>query len=349
MAKVLVVKTTSMGDVIHTLPALSDAAKQQPGIQFDWVVEEDFAEIPTWHANVNRVIALNLRKWRKRPLQVLFSQEWKSFWRSLRRDQYDYIIDAQGLSKSAIVARLARGSKRCGLDRHSARDPFAFIHYHQSYSISWEQHAVKRIRELFAKALGYALPTTRPDYGIDPNNMAASPFSGNYIVFLHGTTWPSKLWPEHYWRELSQLATEQGLMLYLNCGNDAEYARAQRIAENYPNVIVMPRHNIHMLAAILYGAKGIVTVDTGLGHLAAALAKPCVSIYGPTDANMTGTVGVNQYHMTSQYQCSPCLSKSCQLPMKNTTYPPCFEEITPIRVWKQLDNMMTNLEASACA
>ncbi len=338
-----------MGDIIHTLPALTDVANNQSDVQFDWVVEEDFAEIPVWHANVNRVISLNLRKWRKNPLQALFSQEWKNFRQSIRQEEYDYIIDAQGLTKSAIMARFARGGNRYGLDRRSARDPFAFIHYHHAYSISWQQHAVNRLRELFAKIFGYAVPTTLPDYGMDSSKIATSPFAGNYIVFLHGTTWQTKLWPEQYWQVLSDLTVKQGLTLYLNSGNDEEHERALRIANNHPNIIAMPRYTIHTLAAILHGAKGVVAVDTGLGHLAAALAKPCVSIYGPTDAKMTGTVGVNQLHIQSQYQCSPCLTKSCKLPVRNNTYPPCFEEVTPTRVWQKLNNMINNLETSACA
>ena len=99
--RVLLVKTSSLGDVIHTLPALTDAQRAIPGIQFDWVVEEGFAEIPAWHPAVAQVIPVAIRRWRKHPLQTLRSGEWRRFKARLRETHYDLVIDAQGLLKSA--------------------------------------------------------------------------------------------------------------------------------------------------------------------------------------------------------------------------------------------------------
>jgi heptosyltransferase-1 len=126
--KVLIIKTTSMGDVIHTLPALTDAGKNITGIRFDWVVEKPFAEIPALHPLVDTVIPVHIRKWRKNWFKALRSPEWKEFREAIQAKHYDYIIDAQGLMKSALIVRLAKGL-RCGLNWKSAREPLASLCY----------------------------------------------------------------------------------------------------------------------------------------------------------------------------------------------------------------------------
>lgn len=337
--KVLVIKTSSLGDVIHTLPALTDAAINIPGISFDWIVEESFSEIPAWHRQVDRLFLANLRSWRKKPYQTLRSDEWKSFYRAVREQSYDLIIDAQGLTKSALIARLAKGPRH-GLDRKSARDPFAFIHYNQAHSIAWGQHAVERVRELFSKALNYPLPTSEADYGLDINKVGESPFSGKYLIFLHATTWQSKLWPENYWRQLAEYAGEAGYAVYLNSGNEEELARGQRIAQEFDHVTAMPRKSINELARIIAHAQGGVAVDTGLGHLAAALATPTVSLYGPTDAVLTGAHGKNQTHIQAEFSCSPCLKRQCDYPGEKQAEPACFAKVPAEMVWQQLKQTM---------
>ncbi len=164
--KVLIVKTSSMGDVIHTLPALTDAQKAIPNIQFDWVVEQPFAEIPKWHGAVNQVIPVAIRRWRKNLFSAQTWQAWKSYKQQLQATQYDAVIDAQGLLKSAVlVTRLANGTKY-GYDKQSAREGLSSCFYDKTFDIPYQQHAVERIRKLFAMALGYDLPTTIGDYGI---------------------------------------------------------------------------------------------------------------------------------------------------------------------------------------
>lgn len=339
--KVLIVKTSSMGDVIHTLPALSDAAQAIPGIQFDWVVEKSFQDIPHWHPNVSRVIPVQMRQWRKSPLKALRSAEWKDFLKSIKEETYDLIIDAQGLTKSAFLARFARG-KRHGLSSRSARDPLAWIHYHTTHKISWDKHAVERIRELFSKALGYEIVNKTIDYGISQDKIGTSPCTGNYLVFFHGTTWDSKLWPQAYWRELVQRAGAMGYSVYLNSGNDVEYQRAQQIAQDLPNAEAMPRKEIKELAAIITHAKGVVSVDTGLGHLAAALAKPNVSLYGATDPKKTGAYGQNQVHLKSSLSCAPCFKTECHHPKQQqySVQPPCFSSLRPELVWDVLGKIL---------
>lgn len=164
--KICLIKTSSMGDILHSLPALTDAQRALPNLQVDWVVEESFAEIPHWHSAVRQVIPIALRRWRKTPFTALTRKQWKTYRTLLQSEQYDAVIDAQGLLKSALFAtRLARGTRH-GYDRHSIREPIAACFYDKKYAISYQQHAVERIRQLFAQSLNYPLPHTQGDYGI---------------------------------------------------------------------------------------------------------------------------------------------------------------------------------------
>ena len=341
--RVLLVKTSSLGDVLHTLPALSDAARQLPGISFDWVVEEAFVEVPAWHAAVDTVIPVALRRWKHSPLRVLRAGEPQAALRQLRRQPYDLVLDAQGLLKSAVITRLARGP-RAGLDRNSAREPIAARAYQRRYTIPRPQHAVERVRQLFAAALDYEPPATAPDYGIRQH--FAGQGRGRYLVFLHGTTWPTKHWPEAYWGELAGLAAAQGLQVKLPWGGERERQRAERIAALHETVEVLPRMSLGELAMLIAGASGAVGVDTGLVHLAAALATPCITLYGSTDPGLIGTLGESQLHLQAQFECAPCLSKKCTFSGASSVYPACYETLEPGKVWSTLGRIIQGGERS---
>lgn len=293
--RVLIVKTSSMGDVLHTLPALTDAQQVMPGIQFDWVVEEGFAQIPSWHAAVDRVIPVAIRRWRKSWFSAPVKAERKTFREAVRAQQYDAIIDAQGLVKSAaLVTRLGRGVKH-GMDWSTAREPLASLFYNRKHHIDKAQHAVERTRELFAKSLGYTKPQSQGDYAIAQHflsNLNAD--AGQYAVILHATTRDEKHWPEANWRELIDLLSESGIRIKLPWGAPHEEARAKRLAEGFDYVDVLPRMNLEDVARVLAGAKFVVSVDTGLSHLTAALDRPNVTLYGPTDPGLIGGYGRNQ-------------------------------------------------------
>jgi heptosyltransferase-1 len=295
--KVLVVKLSSLGDVIHTLPALGDAAAARPGIRFDWVVEEAFAEIPAWHGAVDRVIPVALRRWRKRPLQAFTGPEWRRARAALGEQRYDAVIDAQGLIKSAVIARLM-AAPRYGMDRASARERLAALAYDHPLAVPRDMHAVERSRLLFARALGYALPATPVDYGIGAAITAATNLPPG-LLFLHGSARAEKLWPEAHWMALAALATAAGYRVWLPWGDAQEEQRARRIAAACDGAEVLPRLDLKALAALLRGARGAVAVDTGLGHLCAALGVPAVSLYGPTSTRLVGTCGRNQVQLQS--------------------------------------------------
>ena len=297
--KVCVIKTSSMGDVIHTLPALTDAQKVIPNLSIDWVVEENFAEIPRWHSAVNRVIPIALRRWRKSPFSIQTRNEWKNYRTLLQAENYDAVIDAQGLIKSALFAtRFAQGVKH-GYDRQSIREPLASFFYDKKYAISYQQHAVERIRQLFAQSLGYELSQVQGDYGI-ARHFLHQTSEKNYVVFIHSTTRADKHWEESEWQKLIEKITVlSDCEIRLPWGNEQEKARAERLAQAHSNVIVLPKLTLTELAKQLANAKAVVSVDTGLAYLTAALDKPNITLYGATDPKLIGCYGKNQYYLSS--------------------------------------------------
>lgn len=297
--KVCVIKTSSMGDVIHTLPALTDAQKAIPSLSIDWVVEENFAEIPRWHSAVNRVLPIALRRWRKSPFSIQTRNEWKNYRTLLQAENYDAVIDAQGLIKSALFAiRFAQGVKH-GYDRQSIRELLASFFYDKKYAISYQQHAVERIRQLFAHSLGYELPQVQGDYGI-ARHFLYQTSEKNYVVFIHSTTRADKHWEESEWQKLIEKITAlSDCEIHLPWGNELEKARADRLAQVHSNVIVLPKLTLTELAKQLANAKAAVSVDTGLAHLTAALDKPNITLYGATDPKLIGCYGKNQHYLSA--------------------------------------------------
>lgn len=334
MRRVLIVKTSSMGDVIHALPALTDAKAACPDIEFDWAVEESFAEIPAWHPAVADVIPVAIRRWRKNIFKTIGSNEWRQFRNTIKRHHYDLVIDAQGLLKSAWLCRMVK-APTAGYDKHSVRERLASLTYRHNYPVAKDLHAVERIRELFAQALSYDKPATKGQYGLYRHRFCSATPESDNVVFLHGTTRADKHYPDIYWKQLAEQLRSQGYRVRLPWGNDSERQRAENIAKGLDNVEVLPKLNLFGVAGVLAQANAVVAVDTGLGHLSAALNIPTISLYGPTDPGLIGAYGENQIHL-----CAKDMPES-----QVETDPRVFAPLTPAEVQQRLAPMLGSLTA----
>ena len=349
--RVLIVKVSSLGDIIHTLPAVTDAHRARKDLVFDWVVEENFAEVPGWHPAVETVIPVAIRRWRRNIFKTYLNNEFRSFKRALQGVHYDLVIDAQGLIKSGLISRISRGLT-IGLSNRTIREPMATLFYNKVYSVPWTEHAVDRVRQLFSRALNYSYDQETIDYGIDINRIGAEEAgsSGKKVVFLHGTTWNTKHWPADYWRHLAHNAVAAGYEVLLPWGNDNERIRAEFIAADSDRVTILDRQSLSGLARHILLSEGVIAVDTGLGHLSAALAKPTLSLYGPTNPGLSGTYGKQQLHLTSDLKCAPCVRKACTYNGRRITdefqnksfavTPPCFFSHKPDMVWQQFERLL---------
>lgn len=290
MTRVLLIKTSSLGDVIHCLPAASDLAREVPGIELDWLVEEGLAEIPHLHGGVARVIPVAVRRWRQAPLSAETRRAVGELRRTLRSAGYDSVIDAQGLIRTAWLGRLA-GAPLCGYDIRSIREPLASLWYDHRFPVSVTVHAAERMRRLVAQAMGYQLPA-EADYGlaVEPARPAWLP-AGRYLIALHATARPDKAWDEARWIALAGRAADAGLTVIAPWGSPAERERSARIAAAVPRAIAPPRLSFAELAGVMAGAAAVVGVDTGLTHLASAVGAPVVALYLASWAEFNGVIG----------------------------------------------------------
>ena len=287
MPRILLIKTSSLGDVVHNLPVLADIAAARPDVTIDWVVEEAFAAIPRLHPRVSQVLPVAMRRWRRALWNPAVWGEVRAFIRNLRDQHYDAVIDTQGLLKSAWIAAAARGMSH-GLDWQSSREPLGFF-YDRRHHVPWGQHAVERNRQLAAQALGYTL-SAPAQYGIAAATQSFTWLdpSRPHAVLLHATSADRKLWPEERWIELGKTLAAQGISSVLPWGTAAEHERSLRLAQQIAQAVVPERLELSLLAALLAQARVVVGTDTGLTHLAGALGVPTVGIYCATDPAATG-------------------------------------------------------------
>ena len=273
--KILIVRSSSLGDLVHMLPAISDIHRHVPDAQIDWVVEENFAEIPAWHPAVHEVIVISHRRWRKNWLSRASFAERRAFARNLRKRDYDIVLDMQGLMKSAWVVRQAKG-RRHGLDWASARESLASLFYHERHTVKFWQPAVQRQRLLASASLGYTF-SGEPDFGLQ--RFTDNTLIQDYAVIMPSASRDDKLWPEQDWLAVFDILKQAGLGLKLLAGNEKESARAQALIRDFDNAEVLPRMGLTEIAKLLAACKIMVGLDSGLTHLAAALGRPTIGIY----------------------------------------------------------------------
>ena len=286
MPNILLIKTSSLGDVVHNLPVVSDIRARFPHARIDWVVEEAYRDIVGMHPGVRRAIPVALRRWRGNPFKGAHWREFGQYRRALSGVRYDCVIDTQGLIKSALLAQAASGTRH-GYAGSSAREPLAAKLYDVVHAVSRDLHAVVRNRRLAALALGYELPA-EVDYGIAVPAGVGPVEPRAYCVLLHATSRADKLWPEQAWQGLGEELARQGYISILPWGDAAERARSERIARVLPGAVVPPALGILAMAGLLAGAHAVIGVDTGLTHLAAALGRPVVALYCGTHPGLTG-------------------------------------------------------------
>ena len=283
--RILIVRVSSLGDVVHNMPVLADIHRQYPDAIIDWVVEESYVGLVRLNKHVNEVIPFALRRWKKNLLSSAVRKEFSLFLNQLRSRSYDYVFDTQGLIKTGLIMGFSNTTskgKKIGLAHKtdgSGYEPLSRIFHDKSISVERHIHVVQRGREMVAKALGYTIDTP-PDFGLTvpdehPDWLPPEP----YAVFFHGTSRDSKKWPRQNWIETGQLLQESGYNILLPWGSEREYEEASSLSALLTKSKVLPRLSITEAALLTGKASFIVGVDTGLSHLAAAYDKPTVQIY----------------------------------------------------------------------
>ncbi|TIN57292.1 MAG: lipopolysaccharide heptosyltransferase I [Mesorhizobium sp.] len=308
--RVLIVKTSSMGDVIHTFPAVEDALRNRPDISFDWCVEEAFAAVVALHPAIGTIHKVAIRRWRKKPFDGGTWREMAGLRRALRSRRYDLVIDAQGLLKSAVVAKQS-GAPIAGFDRSSAREPSATLLYERKYAVRRELHAIERTRRLFGLALGY-----QPD--LSTLNSGIVPPAGKTAFLLHGTSREDKKWPVEDWVETARRLVSQQFTPIVTWSNEAEKRVAEAIAGAVPETVLVPKSPLADVAAILGRSTLVIGADTGLTHLASAFGLPTVAIFLATEPGLTGPRG----------------------PFSSTLLAPAGGKVTPAEVMAEAERLL---------
>jgi heptosyltransferase I len=288
MAEILFIKTSSLGDVVHHMPAVADARRHLPDAHLAWVVEEPYAPLARLHPGIDEVITVASRRWRSQLHRPQTWSEIAGFRRAIRERHYDAVIDTQGLLRTALITKAARGARH-GYDTASIREPLASLFYDIRHRVEWRSHAIPRNRILTGRALGYE-PQPEIDFGLDRASIAGTA-RGNYAVLIHGTARVGKEWPQSNWLTVARALVDRGLEVVLPWGAAAERRRSDEIVAALGCGEVPDRRPLDEVAALIAGATVIVGVDTGLLHVAAALGVPLVGIFIGSEPGLTGPLG----------------------------------------------------------
>lgn len=291
--KILVIKSSSMGDIVHALPVAYDIKKHFPDCELSWVVEESFTDIPKLSPYVDKVVVTAFRRWRKHVFSSSVRAEVLGLRRALAEAHYDIVIDLQGLIRTAIVARWA-GVQSVGYSRDNIKEPLAAHFYNRTLAVSNKLPPVMRYRRMAAQALGYAVSDQDLHYGLRVLPMVPVGVRPPYAALAVNTSRAEKLWPTARWTEVARALAADGVMSVLFWGSDKERAYCDRIASSVPGAaVVLPRLSLRSLAEVIAGSRCLIGVDTGLTHLGAALGVPSVGIIVGTSAELFSLVSEN--------------------------------------------------------
>jgi lipopolysaccharide heptosyltransferase I len=286
--RLLIVKTSSMGDVVHALPVVHDVLRRHPDARIDWLVEAPFAAIPQLHPGVQRVLPMAWRKWRKALLDATTWRAMGALRSELRRERYDLVLDLQGLLKSALWARQADGPL-AGYDRASLREPLAALFYQRTATVARTLHAVERCRLLAAAHLDLGAPAGPPTFGLRAPEPEWLP-RGAFSVIIPNASRKEKLWPERHWIAVGRYLLDRGLPPVVLWGREDEQTLAERIAAGCEGD-VPPFLKVGQMASVLARAGQVVGLDTGFTHLAAAFGRPTLGIYCDHEPGLAGITG----------------------------------------------------------
>jgi heptosyltransferase-1 len=283
---ILIVRVSSLGDVVHNMPMVADIHRHFPAAQIDWVVEEGYTSLVGLNPHVRKIIPIALRRWRKTLFAAATRAEIGAFRRELQAERYDLVFDTQGLLKTSVVMRMARlapQGRRIGLanaTEGSGYEPISRIFHDQSIPVGLRTHAVTRARLVAAAALGYQLEG-QPDFALQPPEPARWAWMPEqpYVVFFHGTARAAKQWPQAQWIKLGQALAERGLQILLPWGSAREQEAARQLAAGIPGATVLPALPMMQAVALVQQARLVVGLDTGLTHIAAAYGKPTIELY----------------------------------------------------------------------
>ena len=290
-----------MGDLMHALPALTEAKEHIADISFDWVVDKNFASVPSWHPLVDKTIVTDHRNWRRQLFSKKSRESLKDAINEINETNYDLVVDMQNNIKSALVSYLSKHSV-VGMDAKSVREYPAHLAYSTKINVDKKLHAIERQKKLLAEALDYSSSMNNVDYGallegfIKPNMSLPS----KYIVLVQNASWITKQWSITKWQKLIQYLDGKDIKMILPSGNLNELERAKEISSVSTKAQALDLMPLNEIAYIIKNANFCICSDTGLAHLSALSGTPSITLYGPTETSLIGTYGENQIHIVGK-------------------------------------------------
>ena len=290
-----------MGDLMHALPAITEAKLNMPNLVFDWVVDKNFSSVPKWHPAINEVIETNHREWKLNLFSSDSRNEIKQVIETIEDNNYDLIVDMQNNLKSAFLSFLCK-QPVAGMDARSSREYPAHLAYKKKINVSKDMHAIQRQKSLLSSALDYSNKISVDSYGIDKNKFSYSNkvSEKKYIVCVQNASWPTKQWPINYWQELICELAVNDMHLYFPSGNQSELDRANEICSASPKAKALDLMSLNEMAYLIDNASLSICSDTGLAHLSAITNTPSLTLYGPTNPQLIGTYGEDQHHLLAK-------------------------------------------------
>ena len=292
---ILIIKLSSLGDVLHNLPIIWDIRVKHPDARIDWLVEESYVSLlapllsNADFKGIDNIIPIAMRRWKKNLLSEQTRKEWRAFRHNLLANEYDVVIETQGLLKAAWLTRLAKRNPNAviaGLGNateDSGYEPLARWFYTDSVQVPLHCHAVERSRWVTAAALNMPVPKNLPQFYppafLQSLQLSPTPFNKPYVLFFHATARAAKQWSESNWIALGNALAIQGKQIILPWGNAQEKAVSERLNAQITHSIVSPAFNISEWFSVIANAALTVGVDTGLTHLSAMLNTPTIELY----------------------------------------------------------------------